>query len=94
MIDHAPLSLVQLVNLGHVRRLIFILYHLSIVGCLCSLYFHFLLANQDTRAEGRGRVARHQRRLLLVEVERRIVQYQIYVDEGLVKLTYPLYSST
>ncbi|KAK2431397.1 protein DGS1, mitochondrial [Trifolium repens] len=38
---------------------------------------------QDTKAEGRGRVARIQRRLLVVEVERRIMQYQIYVEQGL-----------
>ncbi|XP_059430328.1 protein DGS1, mitochondrial [Corylus avellana] len=37
---------------------------------------------RDTRAEGRGRVARLQRRLLLVEVEKRILQYQTYVDQG------------
>ncbi|KAK9273459.1 hypothetical protein L1049_018269 [Liquidambar formosana] len=38
---------------------------------------------QDTRAEGRGRIARVQRRLLVVEVERRIMQYQICLDQGL-----------
>ncbi|KAK3205376.1 hypothetical protein Dsin_019422 [Dipteronia sinensis] len=40
---------------------------------------------QDSRAEGRGRVARIQRRLLIVEVEKRIIQYQTYVDQGLEK---------
>ncbi|XP_057955814.1 protein DGS1, mitochondrial [Malania oleifera] len=40
---------------------------------------------QDTRAEGRGRIARLQRRLLIVEVERRIMQYQACVDQGLEK---------
>ncbi|KAK9221294.1 hypothetical protein WN944_009720 [Citrus x changshan-huyou] len=39
----------------------------------------------DSRAEGRGRVARIQRRLIIVEVEKRIMQYQIYVDQGLEK---------
>jgi len=43
------------------------------------------LVNQDTKAEGRGRVARIQRRLLVVEVERRIMQHQIYVEQGLVR---------
>ncbi|XVF19422.1 hypothetical protein REPUB_Repub11eG0109100 [Reevesia pubescens] len=38
---------------------------------------------QDTRAEGRGRIARIQRRLLIVEVEKTIMQYQSYVDQGL-----------
>ncbi|XWS52643.1 hypothetical protein CRYUN_Cryun11dG0088500 [Craigia yunnanensis] len=38
---------------------------------------------QDTRAEGRGRIARIQRRLLIVEVEKTIMQYQTYVDQGL-----------
>ncbi|KAL5766206.1 hypothetical protein ACOSP7_016823 [Xanthoceras sorbifolium] len=40
---------------------------------------------QDSKAEGRGRVARIQRRLLIVEVEKRIIQYQTYVDQGLEK---------
>ncbi|KAJ9146623.1 hypothetical protein P3X46_028862 [Hevea brasiliensis] len=40
---------------------------------------------QDTKAEGRGRIARRQRRLLLVEVEKRILQYQTFVDQGLEK---------
>ncbi|XP_059665453.1 protein DGS1, mitochondrial [Cornus florida] len=38
---------------------------------------------QDTRAEGRGRIARIQRRLLIVEVERRIMQFQTCLDQGL-----------
>ncbi|KAF5471065.1 hypothetical protein F2P56_011537 [Juglans regia] len=37
---------------------------------------------QDTRAEGRGRMARLQRRLLIVEVEKRIMQFQTYVDQN------------
>ncbi|XP_050377157.1 protein DGS1, mitochondrial [Argentina anserina] len=40
---------------------------------------------QDTRAEGRGRVARLQRRLLVVEVEKRIMQYQTFIDQGMEK---------
>ncbi|XP_052736408.1 protein DGS1, mitochondrial isoform X2 [Vigna angularis] len=38
---------------------------------------------QDTKAEGRGRLARIQRRLLVAEVKKRIVLYQHYVDQGL-----------
>ncbi|KAE8673641.1 Dgd1 suppressor 1 isoform 2 [Hibiscus syriacus] len=38
---------------------------------------------QDTKAEGRGRIARIQRRLLIVEVEKTILQYQIYLDQGM-----------
>ncbi|ESW13521.1 hypothetical protein PHAVU_008G203700 [Phaseolus vulgaris] len=38
---------------------------------------------KDTKAEGRGRVARIQRRLLVAEVKKRIVRYQNYVDQGL-----------
>ncbi|XP_071912168.1 protein DGS1, mitochondrial-like isoform X2 [Coffea arabica] len=38
---------------------------------------------QDTRAEGRGRVARIQRRLLVVEIERGIMQIQTCRDQGL-----------
>ncbi|KAL8122395.1 protein DGS1, mitochondrial isoform X2 [Apium graveolens] len=37
---------------------------------------------QDTRAEGRGRIARLQRRLLIVEVEKRIIEFQTCIDKG------------
>ncbi|KAI3910260.1 hypothetical protein MKW92_027809 [Papaver armeniacum] len=37
---------------------------------------------QDKRAEGRGRMARLQRRLLVVEVEKRIMQFQTCLDKG------------
>ncbi|XP_074584026.1 protein DGS1, mitochondrial-like [Curcuma longa] len=37
---------------------------------------------QDKGAEGRGRVARRQRRLLLVEVEERLVEFQTCMDQG------------
>ncbi|KAJ8766799.1 hypothetical protein K2173_008353 [Erythroxylum novogranatense] len=46
---------------------------------------------RDTRAEGRGRIARRQRRLLLAEVERRIMQYQNYIDQGLEKESISMY---
>lgn len=53
---------------------------------LCGTLICFLLMlNQDTRAEGRGRVARIQRRLLVVEVEKWIMQYQTCVDQGKVR---------
>ncbi|CAK8538628.1 unnamed protein product [Lathyrus sativus] len=42
----------------------------------------FRLAAQDTKAEGRGRIARIQRRLLVAEAEERIMQYQNYVEQG------------
>ncbi|KAL9234830.1 hypothetical protein vseg_009655 [Gypsophila vaccaria] len=35
---------------------------------------------QDKGAEGRGRIARRQRRLLIVEIEKMIMQYQSYMD--------------
>ncbi|OMO62041.1 Nuclear control of ATP synthase 2 [Corchorus olitorius] len=38
---------------------------------------------KDTRVQGRGRKARIQRRLLIVEVEKTIMQYQNYIDQGL-----------
>ncbi|KAM7502458.1 hypothetical protein LguiB_001362 [Lonicera macranthoides] len=40
---------------------------------------------KDTRAEGRGRIARLQRRLIIVEVEKRIMQFQHCIDQGLEK---------
>lgn len=50
-----------------------------------AIYDFFACISQDSRAEGRGRVARLQRRLIIVEVEKRIMQYQIFVDQGLVR---------
>lgn len=40
---------------------------------------------RDTKAEGRGRAARIQRRLIVVEVEKRIMQYQNFIDQGMGK---------
>ncbi|WCJ20566.1 dgd1 suppressor 1 [Euphorbia peplus] len=40
---------------------------------------------RDTKAEGRGRIARRQRRLILAEIEREITKYQILIDQGLEK---------
>ncbi|XP_048499612.1 protein DGS1, mitochondrial isoform X2 [Beta vulgaris subsp. vulgaris] len=37
---------------------------------------------QDKGAEGRGRIARRQRRLLIVEIEKRIMRYQSCMDLG------------
>jgi hypothetical protein len=39
---------------------------------------------QDHGAEGRGNIARCQRRLLLVDVERRLMEFQHYRDNGMV----------
>ncbi|XP_071706128.1 protein DGS1, mitochondrial-like [Rutidosis leptorrhynchoides] len=36
----------------------------------------------DTRAEGKGRIARVQRRHLIVEIEKRISQLQNFIDQG------------
>ncbi|XP_031272508.1 protein DGS1, mitochondrial [Pistacia vera] len=64
----------------------------AILAALPAFFLSFFLLmlirawfKQDSRAEGRGRVARHQRRLIIVEVEKRIMHYQIYVDQGLEK---------
>lgn len=40
---------------------------------------------RDTKAEGRGRIARLQRRLLIVEVEKRIMEFQTCIDKGMEK---------
>ncbi|ONL98179.1 Protein DGS1 mitochondrial [Zea mays] len=42
-----------------------------------------LLVPQDHGAEGRGNIARCQRRLLLVDVERRLMEFQHYRDNGM-----------
>ncbi|CAM8963542.1 hypothetical protein QQ045_005958 [Rhodiola kirilowii] len=64
----------------------------AILAALPAFFLSLLLLmvvrtwlKQDTKAEGRGRVARLQRRLLLAEVEKRIMQHQIYLDQGLEK---------
>lgn len=54
--------------------------------CVCVIVRTFSIFIQDTKAEGRGRVARLQRRLLLVEIEQRIMQYQNFIGQGLVRL--------
>ncbi|OWM73562.1 protein DGS1, mitochondrial isoform X2 [Punica granatum] len=61
----------------------------AILAALPAFFLSLLLLmvirawlKQDTKAEGRGRVARIQRRLLIVEIERRIMQYQTYLDQG------------
>ena len=71
---------------------------------LISLYVNFLEKRdkvslltdydiQDTRAEGKGRAARLQRRLLVVEVEKAIMQYQSFVDQGRVRSSIYLLAS-
>ncbi|KAL3752216.1 hypothetical protein ACJRO7_012948 [Eucalyptus globulus] len=62
----------------------------AILAALPAFFFSLILLmimrawlKQDTRAEGRGRIARLQRRLILVEIEKRIMQYQNYFDQGL-----------
>ncbi|KAJ6984290.1 protein DGS1 [Populus alba x Populus x berolinensis] len=64
----------------------------AILAALPAFFLSLLLLmllrawfKRDTRAEGRGRIARRQRRLLLVEVEKGIAQYQTYVNQGLEK---------
>jgi nuclear-control-of-ATPase protein 2 len=37
---------------------------------------------KDSKAQGRGRIARIHRRLLVVEIEKRIMQYQSYIEQG------------
>ncbi|KAJ9699022.1 hypothetical protein PVL29_007875 [Vitis rotundifolia] len=61
----------------------------AILAALPAFFVSLLLimlvrawVKQDTRAEGRGRVARIQRRLLVVEVEKWIMQYQTCMDQG------------
>ncbi|XP_062082353.1 protein DGS1, mitochondrial [Humulus lupulus] len=62
----------------------------AILAALPAFFLSLLLLmlvrawyTQDTRAEGRGRISRIQRRLLVVEVEKRIMLYQSFLDQGL-----------
>lgn len=52
---------------------------------VCQCLTNMVVFYQDTRAEGRGRAARIQRRLLMVEIERGIMQIQKCKDQGLVR---------
>lgn len=45
-----------------------------------------LIKNQDKGAEGRGRLARLQRRLLLAEIERKIMEIQSFENDNLVSI--------
>ncbi|KAK7344651.1 hypothetical protein VNO77_14531 [Canavalia gladiata] len=46
---------------------------------------------QDTKADGRSRVARIQRRLLVVEVEKSILQYKSYLEQGLERYSHCMF---
>ncbi|XP_077218098.1 dgd1 suppressor 1 [Tasmannia lanceolata] len=50
---------------------------------LILLMFVRTWAIKDKGAEGKGRIARLQRRLLVVEIERRIMQFQNCLDQGM-----------
>ncbi|WOK96792.1 protein DGS1, mitochondrial isoform X1 [Canna indica] len=61
----------------------------AILAALPAFFLSLLLLmfvrawlKQDRGAEGRGRVARRQRRLLVVEVEKRLVEFQACKDQG------------
>jgi hypothetical protein len=52
--------------------------------CLVELVNKIEAHCQDKGAEGRGRIARRQRRLLLVDVEKRLMEFQACMDRGMV----------
>ncbi|GAB4855941.1 hypothetical protein Ancab_024581 [Ancistrocladus abbreviatus] len=61
----------------------------AILAALPAFFLSLLLlmlvrswVKQDKGADGRGRIARLQRRLLIVEVEKRMMQFQHFVDQG------------
>ncbi|KAK4408350.1 protein DGS1, mitochondrial [Sesamum angolense] len=81
-IEEAMLELDQILRANEIN--------FAILAALPAFFLSLILAmlvrawiKQDTRAEGRGRVARIQRRLLLVEIERAIMQFQSCKDQGL-----------
>ncbi|XP_012838461.1 PREDICTED: uncharacterized protein LOC105958996 isoform X2 [Erythranthe guttata] len=84
-IEEAMLELDQILRANEIN--------FAILAALPAFFISLILVmvvrawfKQDTRAEGRGRVARIQRRLLLREIERAIMQFQIYKDQGLVRI--------
>ncbi|KAL8483565.1 hypothetical protein ACS0TY_026302 [Phlomoides rotata] len=81
-IEEAMLELDQILRANEIN--------FAILAALPAFFLSLILAmlvrawfKQDTRAEGRGRVARIQRRLMLVEIERAIMQFQSCKDQGL-----------
>ncbi|XP_051142694.1 protein DGS1, mitochondrial isoform X2 [Andrographis paniculata] len=81
-IEEAMLELDQILRANEIN--------FAILAALPAFFISLALAmlvrawlKQDTRAEGRGRVARIQRRLLLVEIERAIMQMQNFNNQGL-----------
>ncbi|CAA0826250.1 dgd1 suppressor 1 [Striga hermonthica] len=81
-IEEAMLELDQILRANEIN--------FAILAALPAFFLSLILLmlvrawfKQDTRAEGRGRIARIQRRLLLVEIERAIMQFQICKDQGL-----------
>ncbi|KAH6774847.1 dgd1 suppressor 1 [Perilla frutescens var. frutescens] len=83
-IEEAMLELDQILRANEIN--------FTILAALPAFFISLILAmlvrawfKRDTRAEGRGRVARIQRRLLLVEIERAIMQFQSCKDQGLVR---------
>ncbi|XP_010906408.1 protein DGS1, mitochondrial [Elaeis guineensis] len=62
----------------------------AVLAALPAFFLSLLLimlvrawVRQDKSAEGRGRIARRQRRLLVVEVEKRLMQFQTCMDQGM-----------
>ncbi|KAL3828661.1 hypothetical protein ACJIZ3_017463 [Penstemon smallii] len=81
-IEEAMLELDQILRANEIN--------FAILAALPAFFVSLILVmlvrawlKKDTRAEGRGRVARIQRRLLLVEIERAIMQFQNCKDQGL-----------
>ncbi|GMP99225.1 hypothetical protein CsSME_00046784 [Camellia sinensis var. sinensis] len=83
-IETAMLELDQILKANEINFAILAALPAFILSLLLLMLVRAWL-KQDTRAEGRGRIARLQRRLLIVEVEKRIMQFQICIDQGLEK---------
>ncbi|OIW02796.1 hypothetical protein TanjilG_29572 [Lupinus angustifolius] len=77
VMDRAMLELNQILRANEIN--------FAILAALPAFFLSLLLMMFDTKAEGRGRIARIQRRLLVVEVEKRVMQYQNYIEQGLEK---------
>ncbi|XP_073066274.1 protein DGS1, mitochondrial-like [Primulina eburnea] len=83
-IEEAMLELDQILRANEIN--------FAILAALPAFFLSLVLAmlvrawfKKDTRAEGKGRVARIQRRILLVEIERAFVKLQSCEDQGLEK---------
>ncbi|KAI4383709.1 hypothetical protein MLD38_009515 [Melastoma candidum] len=80
-IETAMLELDQILRANEINFAILAALPAFFLSFLLLMFFRSWL-KQDTRAEGRGRIARVQRRMLIAEIDKRIMQCQTCLEQG------------